>query len=128
MAETTETKTHDTAVSTPANNGDTASVELGNQPIDDMNTSAIAVAGFLGGMLTVAVIVALQVVYYYFAGFADMEKQTDAPDRNMAGMRTEQLNTLNRTGWIDREAGTVKLSVDDATMAVMRDLNHPKAE
>ncbi len=119
MSEMTSTKTD---ADTTSENPENGVLDPEHQPIDDFNTSAVAVAGFLGGMLTVAIIVALQVMYYYFKGYEDMQKQRGLAAPTATLTRAEQLNQLERFGWINRQDGTVLLTVDQAARTVIQQL------
>ncbi len=76
---------------------------------NDLNTIKIAVIGFLAALITFAIILALQVLYYSAANEQMERKVIQAPTTQSDTLLAEQAVKLTRYDWIDRE----KKKVDD---------------
>ena len=89
---------------------------------DGLNTPVIAVVGFVSAVLTFALIVAVQVLYYQVA--------TAETDRKVIAVRAEEADDqlaqqdakLARYGWVDHAQGRVAVPVERAMELVVRDL------
>ena len=86
---------------------------------DDLNTSAIALVGFLGALLVFAVIVLLQVVFYVVESRQDVRKRIDVPWAERAGLEDAQRGKLTSYRWVDQNQGVVAIPVSVAMEKVV---------
>jgi hypothetical protein len=98
------------------------------QRYNDLNTPMIALVGLLGALLTFAVIVALQVLYYSAASRQEERKVIQAPTTDSDSLMAEQEVKLTRYGWIDREKKQVAIPIDRAMELVVRELSATESE
>ena len=101
----------------------TASMQTASAPANDgLNTSAIAIVGFLSAILVFACIVGLQALY---AGYEAREFQSKvvqpASGESAENLLAEQESKLVRYGWIDRAEGRVAIPIDRAMEMVTRE-------
>jgi hypothetical protein len=88
---------------------------------NDVNTPMIALVGFLGAVVTFALIVALQVLYYAAANKQDEAKIVNVPTTESDSLLAEQEIKLTRYGWIDRQQGRVAIPIERAMELVVRE-------
>lgn len=89
---------------------------------DGLNTPVIAVVGFVSAIVTFALIIAVQVLYY--------QVSAGETDRKVIGVRAEEADDmlaqqdakLARYGWVDRAKGSVTVPVERAMDLVVREL------
>ena len=89
---------------------------------DGLNTPVIAVVGFVSAVLTFALIIAVQVLYYHVS--------TAETDRKVIAVRAEEADDmlaqqdarLARYGWVDRAKGRITVPVERAMELVVREL------
>lgn len=81
---------------------------------DDLNTSAIAVVGFLGALVVFTVIVLLQVVFYVVESRQNVRKRVDAPWAERAGIEDAERGKLTSYRWVDQNQGVVAIPVSVA--------------
>ncbi len=88
---------------------------------DDINTSSVAVVGFISAIAIFAIIVAVQTLY-----FNRMEtlEQRKAGQQNpeAANLIAEQEGRLARKGWINRETGVVAVPIERAMKLVVEEM------
>ena len=89
---------------------------------DGLNTPVIAVVGFVSVVLTFALIVAVQVLYYRMSA-AETDRKVIAVRAEGADEKLAQQDAkLARYGWVDRAKGRVVVPVERAMELVVRDL------
>ncbi len=93
------------------------------QRYDDLNVTAIAIATFVGAVLTFAAILGIQVLYYAVANRQHEQKVIAAPTIDSDTVITEQEVKLTRYGWIDREKNQVAIPIERAMEVVVRELS-----
>lgn len=93
------------------------------QRYNDLNVTAIAVVTFIGAVLTFAVILGLQVLYYAVANRQHEQKVVAAPTFESDSVIAEQEVKLTRYGWIDREKNQVAIPIERAMELVVRELS-----
>ncbi len=94
----------------------------------DLNTIKIAVIGFLATLVTLAVILALQVLYYTAANEQAERKVIQASTTQSDTLLTEQAAKLTRYDWIDREKKKVMIPIDRAMELVVKELSATHSE
>ena len=89
---------------------------------DGLNTPVIAVVGFVSAVLTFALIVAVQVLFYQVSA-AETDRKVIAVRADEADdMLAQQDARLARYGWVDRAKGRVTVPVERAMELVVREL------
>ena len=95
---------------------------------NDLNTVKIAVVGFLAALVTLAIILALQVLYYSAANEQLERKVIQAPTTQSDTLLAEQAVKLTRYDWIDREKKKVMIPIDRAMELVVKELSATQSE
>ena len=95
---------------------------------NDLNTAKIAVVGFLGALITLAIVLALQVLYYSAASEQFERKVIQAPTTQSDTLVAEQAVKLTRYDWIDREKKKVMIPIDRAMELVVKELSATHSE
>lgn len=95
---------------------------------DDVKTSTIALVGFLGAILTFAIIVLLTVIYYRTEariGEARLrqEEQLQQPPTELRKLLADQRARLVEYRWVDREQQIVVIPIQRAMDLVVRELS-----
>ncbi len=93
------------------------------QRYNDLNIAAIAIATFVGAVLTFAAILGLQVLYYAVANRQHEQKVIAAPTFESDSVIAEQEVKLTRYGWIDREKNQVAIPIERAMEVVVQELS-----
>lgn len=70
--------------------------------------------GFVSVVLTFALIVGLQALYYHVEEEEIQRKTSSDSFGPLAEERARQRGQLNTYGWVDREAGIVHIPIDQA--------------
>ena len=92
-----------------------------------VSTRGIVFAGLLGAILTAAVVMGLQVLYYrYEAGLAATEKFNQPPAK-LEALLEKQCSRLMDYNVIDADSGVYAVPVDRAMELVVTELSQPKA-
>ena len=95
---------------------------------NDLNTLKIAVVGLLGALITLAIVLALQVLYYSAANQQFDRKVIQAPTTQSDTLLAEQAVKLTRYDWIDREKKKVMIPIDRAMELVVKELSATQSE
>lgn len=95
---------------------------------NDLNSLKIAVIAFLGAVLTLAAILALQVLYYTVANRLTEERVIQSAATHSDTQLAEQAVQLTRYDWIDREQKQVMIPVDRAMELVVQELSAAASE
>ena len=95
---------------------------------NDLNTVKIAIIGFLSALITFAIILALQVLYYSAENQQLERKVFQAPTTQSDTLLAEQAVKLTRYDWIDREQRRVMIPVDRAMELVVKELSATHSE
>jgi hypothetical protein len=91
---------------------------------NDTNTPMIALVGFIGAILTFALIVGLQVLYYATVEQEKVDKVIRVPTADSDSMIAEQQIKLTQYGWLDRQQSKVAIPIDRAMELVVEDLQN----
>ena len=89
---------------------------------DELNTPVIAVVGFLGAVLTFAIIVLLMVVYYQTSARVDYQKTSILPFTESRNVLAEQQEKLASYGWVNEQERIAHIPIDRAMQLVVADL------
>ncbi len=81
---------------------------------DDPNVPLSAVAGLVGALLLFVTIVALQAVFNSMQRAEVERKVVTRPSEDLQRLRAQQQEQLGSYGWVDQNAGTVRLPVERA--------------
>lgn len=95
---------------------------------NDLNTLKIAAVGLLGALITLAVVLALQVLYYSAANEQFERKVIQAPTTQSDHWLTEQAAKLTTYGWIDRQKNKVMIPIDRAMELVVKEVSASQSE
>ena len=76
---------------------------------DDPNVPLSAVAGLVGALLLFVTIVALQAVFNSMQRAELERKVVTRPSEDLQRLRAQQQEQLGSYGWVDQNAGTVRL-------------------
>jgi hypothetical protein len=95
---------------------------------NDLNSVKIAWVGFLGALVTLIVILAMQVLYYSAVVQETEQKVVQSPTTDSDTLLAEQAVKLTRYGWIDREKQQVTIPIDRAMELVVNDLSAAPSE
>ncbi|MBI2840052.1 MAG: hypothetical protein HYX75_17190 [Acidobacteria bacterium] len=100
--------------------------EMGtSEKYSDPSAYGTIVVGFVGAILTVAIIIGLQALFYSVEQEENLQKVYSQSAEELARLRAEQLELLNSYRWIDREKGIVGIPIDRAMEMTVRELNAP---
>lgn len=94
---------------------------------NDLNPVNIACVGFLGALVTLVIILALQVLYYATVARETEQKLIQAPTTESDTLLAEQAVKLTRYGWLDREKQQVTIPIDRAMELVVNELSAASA-
>lgn len=86
---------------------------------DDLNVPMIATVGAVSVILTVAIVIAVQALYFNYANSETMRKVIEAPTVNADSRLAEQEAKLARYGWVNRAEGTVTVPIERAMELVV---------
>ena len=90
-------------------------------PANDINTPRIAVLGFLGVLLLLAIIMLLQVVYYHVEAQQQWQKDVSQPAVELSNVLQEQQARLEAYRWVDQKKKTIAVPIARAMDLVVRD-------
>ncbi len=88
---------------------------------DDIKTWKIALAGAVGAISVLVIVLALQVVYYHAVAAQFVEKEVNPPLIETQAAMSRQQDKLLQCQWIDREKGVVSIPIDIAMELVVRE-------
>jgi hypothetical protein len=89
---------------------------------EDVKTSAVALVGFLGAVFLVALIILLQVVYYWAADRQVQRKEVEPPAIDLRAALAAQQAKLTEYRWMDQKHGIAAIPIARAMDLVVRDL------
>lgn len=89
---------------------------------DQLDVGRMFVIGVGGVIFTYAVVVAIQGLYYARLDVERQEKVLDVPYTEAIEAKAKGAEHLSGFGWIDREAETVHIPIEDAKAAYLESL------
>jgi hypothetical protein len=90
---------------------------------DDLNTTKIALAGFIGTVVVFAASLLLMVLYHWQIADMQQSKVIDRPAEEFAALTASQQGELATYRWIDRENKIVQIPIKEAMELTVADLN-----
>ncbi len=90
---------------------------------DDVNTPVIALVGFISALLFFAIIVLLEVVFYWAEARQRYERDVSQPPQELATLMHNQQARLAEYRWVDEKKGVVAIPIDRAMELVVADLS-----
>ncbi len=96
---------------------------------DELNTSAVALVGFVGAIVLFAVIVVLMVVFHQVEARQEYAKDTSQAYAQVSRLAADQQGRLAGYGWVDEEDGVARIPIDRAMDLLVAELaRDPNAE
>ena len=93
-----------------------------------VNTQKVVLAGLLGVILTVAAIMALQVLYYSHLSGVGTTQKFSKPSPKLEKLLSEHQERLAGYRHVDAKKGVVAIPIQRAMELVVVELSEPKAE
>jgi hypothetical protein len=91
---------------------------------DDLNTPKIAAVGFISAIIIFALIILMQVMYYWAESQQRVVKDIDQPYLEYATLAADQQAKLAKYQWLDQKEKTVAIPIRRAMELVVEDLSH----
>jgi hypothetical protein len=89
---------------------------------DNVRTPTIALIGFLSAIVVFAIIVLLQVMYYWSIEAQRQIKVIDQPSQQLADLVSRQQAKLNEYRWVDEKQWRVAIPINRAMQLTVEDL------
>jgi hypothetical protein len=89
---------------------------------DDLNTPKIAVVGFISAIVVFALIILMQVMFYWAEARQRLVKDIDQPYLEYANLTADQQAKLAKYQWIDQKEKIVAIPIKRAMRLVVDDL------
>jgi hypothetical protein len=86
---------------------------------NDVRTTNVAIAGLLGAIVTFALIVLLQVLYFRYQTAQEQTKQVDQPCVELASLVARQQELLNHYAWVDPQKKIAAIPIRRAMQLVL---------
>jgi hypothetical protein len=96
-------------------------------PGDSLNTPLIAVIGFASAILTFALILGVQVMYYHAEASETERKVLNVKNEDADHELNKQDTKLAHYAWLDRRQGRVALKIERAMELVVQECQKPPA-
>ena len=90
---------------------------------DDLNTPKIAVVGFISVIIVFALIILMQVMFYWAQSQQHMVKDIDQPYLEIANLTADQQAKLAKYQWIDEKKKIVAIPIKRAMEIVVDELS-----
>ncbi len=87
---------------------------------DHIRSGSIIWSGIFVGLILLLLFLFLQGAHYRSEAAAQAVGQEIAANTAMEQMKTEQLSRLANSGWLDQEAGTVGIPIEDAMARIVQ--------
>jgi hypothetical protein len=91
---------------------------------DDLNTSKIAVVGFISALVVFALIILTQVLFYWAEAQQRLVKDIDQPYLEYANLTADQQAKLAKYQWLDQKEKIVGIPIKRAMELVVDELSH----
>lgn len=105
---------------------ESANIPAGADPMDQferydtINTSAIVLVGFVSAILTFAIIIAVQAMFYSASRAELVKKDVNVADQLVIEEITKQRQILTGYGWADASKQKVSIPIDRAMEMVVQ--------
>ena len=90
---------------------------------DDLNTPKIAVVGFIGAIVVFALIILMQVMFYWTEARQHVVKDIDQPYMEYANLTADQQARLAKYQWMDEKQKIVAIPIRRAMELVVDELS-----
>ena len=90
---------------------------------DDLNTPKIAVVGFIAAIVVFAIIILMQVLFYWAEAQQHVVKDIDQPFLEYADLTADQQAKLAKYQWIDEKQKIVAIPIKRAMEIVVAELS-----
>lgn len=94
---------------------------------DDLNTSKIAVVGFIATIIVFALIILTQVLYYWTEASLRTSKNINQPYLEIANLTADQQAKLAKYQWLDEKEKIVGIPIKRAMDLVVEELSKTKS-
>jgi hypothetical protein len=94
---------------------------------DDLNTSKIAAVGFISVIIVFALIILVQVLFYWTEANQRIVKDIDQPYLEYANLTADQQAKLAKYQWLDEKEKIVAIPIRRAMELVVDELSKPSA-
>ena len=88
---------------------------------ENLNVPMIATVGSVSVVVTVAIVFAVQALYYHYADAETQRKVIEAPTVDADSKLAEQIAKLSRYSWADREKRIVTIPIARAMRLVVQE-------
>jgi hypothetical protein len=95
---------------------------------EDLNTTKIALAGFISMVIVFAMILLMMVVYHREMAEQTQLKVVDLPAAEFDTLTADQRGQLAKYHWIDPEKKIVQIPIKQAMDLVLEELRNPPKE
>jgi hypothetical protein len=95
---------------------------------DDLNTPKIAVVGFIGVIVVFALIILMQVMFYWAEARQHVVKDIDQPYMEYANLTADQQARLAKYQWMDEKQKIVAIPIKRSMELVVDDKSIPEKE
>jgi predicted lipid-binding transport protein (Tim44 family) len=90
---------------------------------EDLNTPKIAVVGFIAVIVIIALIILMQVMFYWAEAQQRLIKDVDQPYLEYANIKADQQAKLAKYQWLDQKEKIVAIPIKRAMELVVDDLS-----
>ena len=90
---------------------------------DDLNTPKIAVVGFIAAIVVFAIIILMQVMFYWAQSQQHLVKDIDQPYLEYADLTADQQAKLAKYQWIDEKQKIAAIPIKRAMEIVVHELS-----
>jgi hypothetical protein len=94
---------------------------------DDLNTPKIAVVGFISAIVVFALIILMQVMFYWAVAQQRLVKDIDQPYLEYANLTADQQAKLAKYQWIDQKEKIAGIPIKRAMELVVDELSQKSA-
>jgi len=95
---------------------------------EDLNTPKIAVVGFIGAIVVFALIILMQVMFYWAEAQQRLVKDIDQPYLEYANLTADQQAKLAKYQWLDQKEKIVGIPIKRAMELVVDDLSKSQTQ
>ena len=90
----------------------------------DTNTTVIAVAGLVGAVLLVIALVWLKSYFFLVRNQVEEKQVLTVDNPKLKDLHAREHEELTTYGWVDKEAGTVRIPIERAMELVAAEQQH----
>ena len=79
-----------------------------------IKVGSVVMVGVVSALLLLTIVIGLQAWYYYEYDLEQTRKNSGAVVWDLANLRLDQQENINRYGWVDKNTGKVAIPIDRA--------------